>query len=469
MGIVKRLGKTSDPFAVLSMAFLWPCLIPTTYYTTIASNAAVSSLTDFPFFIVFPSLLIVALVFAFLLGSRKQTPGPASVRMLGACGAFGVIGHAILCIPQAWPAIPVWVFVVGLILAAVYVTSYCIAVGGMLSQGEPGRVAVEAVLSFVIWELVSLVLNLTGTNTGLVLALSPALATLFALLAQPRKGHPLDIRIVRSEIPWYMIIGSVALVFFNIVYVKILFAQDPSTSDSLHVFTSLVALVVSFGIIAFLKGRSFSPSTLVVVFATLVILYIAALVVVLLITDQTNVVVNRIWAASGRCFKLFVFVALCCLVSRKILSPIVAFGFFLLTLVALPDFVSFDLSYQSPFLDWIIHTDMAGPLAIVATFVTAALSIVFLAFEMMKLSKAISRRQDDIHQSICKTALENRNLSERELQVAEYVYRGYSAKRTAEALYLSESTVNSHTRNLYRKLGIHSKQDLIQLVESFKY
>lgn len=147
MGIVKRLGKTSDPFAVLSMAFLWPCLIPTTYYTTIASNAAVSSLTDFPFFIVFPSLLIVALVFAFLLGSRKQTPGPASVRMLGACGAFGVIGHAILCIPQAWPAIPVWVFVVGLILAAVYVTSYCIAVGGMLSQGEPGRVAVEAVLS----------------------------------------------------------------------------------------------------------------------------------------------------------------------------------------------------------------------------------------------------------------------------------------------------------------------------------
>ena len=87
----------------------------------------------------------------------------------------------------------------------------------------------------------------------------------------------------------------------------------------------------------------------------------------------------------------------------------------------------------------------------------------------MKLPKAISRRQDDIHQSICKTALENRNLSERELQVAEYVYRGYSAKRTAEALYLSESTVNSHTRNLYRKLGIHSKQDLIQLVESFKY
>lgn len=468
MGIANRLGKTNDPFIVLSMAFLWPCLIPTTYYATIASNTTAPSLVGFPFFIVFPSLLIGALAFVFILGNRKQTSGIMPVRILAVCGALGVLGHVILCVSPIWPSIPVGVFVIGSALAAIYVTSYCILVGGMLSHGEPGRVAIEAVLSFVIWELVSLVLNLAGIDSGVVLVLSPALAALFALLARPRPGQSPGIRIVRSEIPWYMIIGGVALVFFNIVYVKILFAQDPSTSDSLHVFTSLVTLVVSFGIIAFLKGTSFSASTLVMVFATLIILYIAALVVVLLITDQANVVVNRLWAASGRCFKLFVFMALCCLVSRKSLSPIAAFGFFLLALVAIPDFVSFDLAYQSPFLDWIIHTDIAGPLAIIATFITAALSIVFLAFEMMKLSKAISRKQDDLYQSVLRAALENRDLSNRELQVAEYVYRGYSAKRTAEALYLSESTVNSHTRNLYRKLGIHSKQDLIQLVESFK-
>lgn len=45
------------------------------------------------------------------------------------------------------------------------------------------------------------------------------------------------------------------------------------------------------------------------------------------------------------------------------------------------------------------------------------------------------------------------------------MFRGYSAKRIAEIDCVSLNTVQTHTRNVYRKLGVHSRQDLIDLVE----
>ena len=45
------------------------------------------------------------------------------------------------------------------------------------------------------------------------------------------------------------------------------------------------------------------------------------------------------------------------------------------------------------------------------------------------------------------------------------ICHGRSKVFIAETLYLSENTVRMHSRSLYLKLGIHSKQELINLVE----
>lgn len=63
---------------------------------------------------------------------------------------------------------------------------------------------------------------------------------------------------------------------------------------------------------------------------------------------------------------------------------------------------------------------------------------------------------------------EEHGLTRREREIAGYVFRGYSAKRIAELQYLSLNTVQSHTRNLYRKIDIHSRQELIDLVDMGK-
>ncbi len=62
---------------------------------------------------------------------------------------------------------------------------------------------------------------------------------------------------------------------------------------------------------------------------------------------------------------------------------------------------------------------------------------------------------------------EEYGLSEREAQVADLIVRGNTVPRIAEQLYISENTVRTHSKRIYSKLGIHKKQELIALTETF--
>ena len=58
------------------------------------------------------------------------------------------------------------------------------------------------------------------------------------------------------------------------------------------------------------------------------------------------------------------------------------------------------------------------------------------------------------------------NLTEREEEVLVLVAKGRSTPRIREELGLTAGTVNAHLSHLYRKLDVHDRQELIDLVES---
>lgn len=59
-------------------------------------------------------------------------------------------------------------------------------------------------------------------------------------------------------------------------------------------------------------------------------------------------------------------------------------------------------------------------------------------------------------------------LSNRETDVLELIIRGRDVARIAETLFVSENTVRSHSKNLYRKLNVHNRQQVFDLVETFR-
>ena len=56
-------------------------------------------------------------------------------------------------------------------------------------------------------------------------------------------------------------------------------------------------------------------------------------------------------------------------------------------------------------------------------------------------------------------------LTAREIEIMEYVARGRDVPSIAKSLVISENTIRSHMKHFYQKLDIHSKQELIDLME----
>ncbi len=58
-------------------------------------------------------------------------------------------------------------------------------------------------------------------------------------------------------------------------------------------------------------------------------------------------------------------------------------------------------------------------------------------------------------------------LTSREIEVADLIARGNTVARIAQILIVSENTVKTHSKRIYAKLGVHKRQDLLDLIELF--
>jgi DNA-binding CsgD family transcriptional regulator len=52
-------------------------------------------------------------------------------------------------------------------------------------------------------------------------------------------------------------------------------------------------------------------------------------------------------------------------------------------------------------------------------------------------------------------------LTKREKEVVEELVKGFSYKEISHSLNISPSTVNDHLKNIYHKMGVKSKSELI--------
>ena len=52
-------------------------------------------------------------------------------------------------------------------------------------------------------------------------------------------------------------------------------------------------------------------------------------------------------------------------------------------------------------------------------------------------------------------------LSPRETEVLQLVAQGLSLQETGDALRISQATVETHVKRIYRKLGVHSRTDAV--------
>lgn len=55
-------------------------------------------------------------------------------------------------------------------------------------------------------------------------------------------------------------------------------------------------------------------------------------------------------------------------------------------------------------------------------------------------------------------------LTDREVEIVKLLSKGRSKSYIAETLFISENTVRTHARHIYRKLNVHSKQEILDMI-----
>lgn len=68
--------------------------------------------------------------------------------------------------------------------------------------------------------------------------------------------------------------------------------------------------------------------------------------------------------------------------------------------------------------------------------------------------------------AICQKISQEYGLTERQTEILKLLGKGRNAHFIRSELYISEKTVRTHIYNIYRKLNVHSQQDLLNLIDS---
>ena len=65
----------------------------------------------------------------------------------------------------------------------------------------------------------------------------------------------------------------------------------------------------------------------------------------------------------------------------------------------------------------------------------------------------------------CERLAQRYGLSARESEILPYLARGRGAKAVAEKLHISPETVRTHSKRIYEKMGVHTREELLDLIE----
>lgn len=115
------------------------------------------------------------------------------------------------------------------------------------------------------------------------------------------------------------------------------------------------------------------------------------------------------------------------------------------------------------------------PLAMTAAFILSSLFLLpfdsespTAGYKTLALEEMQESPDTDMT-ALCNIVSKRFKLSPRESEVLVFLVKGRNAKHISEKLFISESTAKTHISNIYRKVGVHSQQELLDELDGIDY
>jgi DNA-binding CsgD family transcriptional regulator len=441
--------------------------------------------------LLFTCLLIA---FAFVCSRRRVVEGISGLLsarpgvFVGAVGLCGILGDAaLLFIPTRQPFDLRVALIVGVMLVAAF-TAFAVVTYGIGLSKLGWRLGSGMVMaSFLLAQVIQAPYYLFDVQQAPLYLIAPAgvavgTASLSRLVAWDKgRGKPPedaaqgvdDASAARRRplrgIPWRVVLPALFIIYFCSIFIRLLISDFTGDAPSVTKFVTYAAGACVMGVVSaclLLRQRD-SEESLLVALSLLAAASMAAMAL-MLVFGASSVVPRRILVACEHAMEAFVWMVLVYAASCKGADAARSFGWYLVAVGAFPWLLSFDLYYLGGLDAVLADSDLLIPGVSTALVVLALTVIWFLLSSLLDLRSrmaSMSRRQDDAwHLRVCEVT-KGAGLTEREQQIVELACRGHSARRIGEELSLSEQTVKTYSSRAYRKLGVHSKQELMAKVE----
>lgn len=407
-------------------------------------------------------LCVVLLILAAL--ARKLVPLGLNRKAQIICASAALAGSALIAFEAAVPISPFAAYgTIGFVslASAIMILSWC----ELYTCLDIARTALCLSLAFLTEQALILVLEgLSSPYHSAALFLLPATALLllqraYSFLPDSMRPRPVPGKL---RVPWKLIALLAAYLFISGVRSGLTSAPNNPFSGAASVLVSLFLLIA----IVFFSRRF----DLALAYRTPVALLICALLLIPALGNASAGFFSFCLALSTRLFEMVVFLLLSDICRRHAITAVMLFGIEESTNV----FSSLGYAlgaavHASPLLD--IPETMAMLIGIALLIGATLLLFNDRQFETAWNSPLLGpgkirwdqEKREALAASCNRVAAQN-NLTSREREVLELLGKGYSLSRVCEELCIAKGTAKAHTDHIYTKLGIHTRRELLDLL-----
>ena len=449
-----------------------------TYYTWLLNNGVFPTTSEtYPLAREFQTAAGTLLAVAVALAARRRPslaePAPAAAGAL----ALTIAGSALLLsAPES-----AWGVTLGLVLAALGHGWFYYPLGLCLARLGAGRRTFATVAGALLAGTAlgyaapapgyaASVVLLTAIGTIQLLAVfSPSRPALEALCGGQAVG---DLALVNPQS--FLALSHRVYVLMAIFAFAFGFALSLNISQHTPVSSWLNLLAVAGVTVWFLLASS-GPAREDALFAVAALLVVAGLLAVPVASLDSGAVANGLLYAGNSCFSILSWAVLASLCAR---NPSGALFVLACGGIAsgLGTFVGADLGHLVNLL-LAVRSDAAS--AVTGAAVLLLFGYVLVGLRGFSIAETIrgvvpavpvspapaAPSRDDLFAQRCRELAEKDGLTAREREVMELLAHGRDSRHIQEALTLSYNTVKTHVKRIYRKLDVHSQQELIDLIE----
>lgn len=278
---------------------------------------------------------------------------------------------------------------------------------------------------------------------------------------------------------WLISLALLVLTINLISYVEIfvpgyhvITSESPLTYALPFVLSLMLALIaVQSGKTPFFKNKLFWHACL----GFLAVIFLSFFMAVFVLAVQTNFCFEVMYLFR-RMTKIMFFVIFMVIVYQEDLNPIPVFGICYIAALFLPSLIvnaaRVVLARFAPNVLALIGEYAVGYALILGFCLILCLVFVCVMFvngSIAKITFSPGQSNEDRgldRGDVCDQIGNRFGLTQREKEILFCISLGYSMRKTSEVLYISTSTVHTHTATIYRKLGVHSRQEVIDLIDA---